>query len=112
MRLIAVLLLSLITVYWTVFAGYLLFLPESSPFATLGVAIGAACLVIAGLYGLVLWGTAKRIRWLHIAAIVVAALGALQLVIAQTWDVWALALANTAALVLLALTIPRSVKKA
>jgi hypothetical protein len=112
MRLVAVLLLGLITAYWAVFTVYLLFLPDSSPFATLGVAMGAGCLIIAGLYGLVLWGTAKRIRWLHIAAIAVNALGALQLFVAQTGDVWALAAVNLAALVLLALTIPRSAPKA
>ena len=112
MRLVAVLLLGLITAYWAVFTVYLLFLPDNSPFAALGVALGAGCLIIAGLYGLVLWGTAKRIRWLHIAAIVVTALGVLQLFVAQTGDVWALAAVNLAALVLLALTIPRPALKA
>ena len=112
MRLIAVLLLGLITGYWAVFTVYLLSLPEGSPGATYAVLVGACCLIIAGIYGAVLWGTAKRTRWLHISAIAVTALGVVQVLFAHTWDVEVLATVNLAALVLVALTIPRSAKKA
>lgn len=108
MRLIAVLLLGLITAFWGVYAIYLLFLPEGSAGATLLVLFGTAYLVGAGLYALVTWGTAKRSRALHIGAIVLTALGAFQVASgAGVWSNWAITAANLAALVLLAFTIPR-----
>jgi hypothetical protein len=108
MRLIAVLLLALITAFWGVYAIYLLFLPEGSAGATFFVLLGAAYLLGAGLYALITWGTAKRMRALHIGAIVVTALGSLQFFSGvNEWTNWLVTVANLAALVLLALTIPR-----
>jgi hypothetical protein len=109
MRLIAVLLLSLLTGYWGVFAIYLLFLPEGSPAATLFVLRGTAFLIVAGIYALVAWGTARRSRALHITAIVVVALGSLQFISGiDSWIIWLITVANLASLVLLALTMPRA----
>jgi hypothetical protein len=112
MRLIAVLLLSLITAFWGVYAIILIFLPEGSPVAAIGVLVGAACLVLAGLYALATWGVAKRSRGLHITAVVISALGLFQPMLGQTWDVWALSAANLITLILLALTIPVAKPKA
>lgn len=111
MRLFAVLILIPITAYWGIYALYLLFRPEGSLGATLAVVLGAVCLVIGGLYALATWGTAKRMRGLHIMAIVMAALGVAELALGHTVDVIVLAVLNTIALVLLALTIPRSKPK-
>jgi len=127
MRLIAVLLLSLITAYWAVFAIFLLFLPEGSTGATVFVLLGAARLLGAGIYALVTWGTAKRSRPLHIAAIVVSALGTLlfltgvpiqaDILVAWvgladmavlTWLSVLVAAANLVAVALLSLTIPKA----
>ena len=110
MRLFAVLIP--ITAYWAIYALYLLFLPEGTPGATLAVVLGAVCLVLAGLYALATWGTAKRKRGLHILALVMTVLGVSELFIAQTLDVLVLAPVNLIALVLLARTIPRGVAKA
>lgn len=111
MRLFAVLILIPITAYWAIYALYLLFLPEGTPGATLGVIIGAAFLVVGGLYALATWGTAKCKRGLHILAIVMTVLGVSEVFILQTLDVLVLAPLNLIALVLLALTIPRGVAK-
>lgn len=109
MRLLAVLIMVLITAYWAVWALQLLFLPEGSPGATAAVIAGAGLLVFAALYALVTWGTAKRIRWLHIAAIVMAALGLMQPFSGLGWINWLIFVASLAATVLLVLTVPRSV---
>jgi hypothetical protein len=115
MRLIAVILLSLITAYWAGFAIYLLFLPEGSTGASLGVLYGAICLVAGWAYALAAWGTAKRIRGLHVLAIVVAGLGIvfdiLAIFVQGTVDVWMLTALGVAAVVLLAQTFPRPVAK-
>lgn len=111
MRLFAVLLLIPVTAFWGIYAIYLLFRPEGSLGATLAVVLGAVCLVIGGLYALATWGTAKRIRGLHIMAIVMAALGVAELAVGHTWDVIVLSVINAVALVLLALTIPRGKPK-
>lgn len=109
MRLAAVVVLSLITAYWAVYALVLLFLPEEGLAAQLAVLVGAAYLVIAAAYALVTWGVFKRGRVRHILGIVVTVLGALQPALGQvTPVVWTLAVANLLAVVLLALTIPRS----
>ncbi len=113
MRLFAFLVMALITAYWGVSALYLLFLPEGTPGATAGVVIGAVLLVTAGLYALATWGVFTIRRGLHILAIVLTALGLLQpLASTASWVNWVLAVANLAALVLLALTIPRGKPKA
>lgn len=115
MRLIAVILLSLMTAYWAIYALYLLFLPDGAPGATVGVLWGAICLAVAALTALVTWGTATRKWGLHILAIVVSALGMLPGVLALlskgTWDVYAFSAVSLAALVLLIGTVPRPVKK-
>ncbi len=114
MRLIAVILLSLITAYWGGWAIFLLFQPEGAAGATVSVLYGAICLVAGGLYALAAWGTAKRIRGLHVLAIVVAVLGLIASILAifslATADVWMLAALGVAALALLAQTIPRAEK--
>jgi len=106
MRLLVVVILGLITAYWAVYAIYLLFLPEGSAGATAAVLFGAICLVIAGVYAFVAWGTAKRSRGLHIAALVVSVLGVLGLALGQTVDVMILSAVNLVAAVLLSQTIP------
>lgn len=108
MRLAAVAVLSLITVYWGVYAIVLLFLPEEGLVAQAAVLIGGIFLVVAAAYAFVTWGVFKRGRIRHVIAIVVAALGALQPALGQPNPaVWALCVANVLAVVLLALTIPR-----
>lgn len=125
-RLIAVLVLGLLTAYWGVYALILLFLPDNAYAAAGAVLFGAVCLVVAGLLALATWGTAKRIRGLHIFAVVVtatmAALFAIGLALtfggktmvsiaAVPVDVWVFGVANLVGLVLLSLTIPRRVEK-
>lgn len=112
LRLLAVLVLGMIVAYWGIYAIYLLFLPEGSPGAIVAVMIGAACLILAGIYALITWGTAKRIRGLHIAAIVVTALAVFSPFGGQAWDVWLVAAVNLVALVMLAMSIPHKVVKA
>ncbi len=108
MRLAAVAVLGLITVYWAGYALVLLFLPEEGLIAQAAVLIGAVFLLIAAVYAVITWGVFKRGRVRHVVAIVVAALGALQPALGQLNPaVWALCVANVAAVVLLVLTIPR-----
>ncbi len=111
MRLIAVVLLSLVIAYWGGYAVYLLFRPEGSPGATLGVLLGGICLAIGALYALATWGVATHRRGLHIAAIVLTALGVASVFVGRTADVWILATVNVIALVLLTQSIPRPVGK-
>lgn len=126
MRLVAVILLSLITFYWAGYALYLLFLPDGSAGATAAVAIGTVCLLVAGLYALVMWGTMKVKRGLHLAAIILTGLwlavvavgsvmsiaGLLAIHLSSVpWDVWLLTAVNLACLVLLARTIPQRRRK-
>jgi hypothetical protein len=113
MRLIAVLLLGLVTAYWAVLAVWLLFLPEGMQGATAAVVMGALSLVWAGLNGLATWGVFARRRGLHFVAIVVAALGLLQPASDVTyWLSWLLFTVSLATVALLAATIPRGVAKA
>ncbi len=125
-RLIAVLLMGLITAYWGVYAVILLFLPDNAYAAAGAVLFGAVCLVIASLWALATWGTARRIRGLHVFALVLTALSTVLVAIGFVItlgggtvvslgrvpvDVWVLSVANLATLVLLAMTIPRRVTK-
>jgi hypothetical protein len=112
MRLIAVLLLGLITAFWAVNALVLLFLPEGALGATFSVLIGAVNLVFAALYALSTWGVVKRSRSLHIFAIVMAVLGVTQPAAGPgVWLNWVLAVISLAAVVLLSQTIPHRVTK-
>jgi hypothetical protein len=126
MRLIAVMLLSLITFYWAGYSLYLLFLPDGAAGATTAVVIGGVCLLVAAIYAFTTWGTLKVKRGLHLAAVVVVGLwlgavaaasvmsiaGLLAVPLSVVpWDVWLLTAVNLAALVLLVRTIPSRTKK-
>lgn len=102
------LLLGLLAAYWAVSAVWLLAQPLDASGALMAGVLGAILVPVAAVYGLVTWGTARRSRGWHLAALVVAALGALlSFTTAMSWQNVALAAVNLAVLVLLALTIPR-----
>lgn len=108
MRLVAVVLLGLITGYLVVNAFALMLLPETTIGAAYAVWIGVAVLAIAVCYGLSTWWVARRQRWGHIIAIVVAGLGFLLSFGTVTgWVMWVAALLQVLTLVLLVLTVPR-----
>jgi hypothetical protein len=108
MRLIAVILLGLITGYLVVNAFALMLLPETIVGAVYAVWFGVAVLAIAVLYGLSTWWVALRRRPGHLVAIVVAGLGFLLSFGTLTgWAMWLAAVVQVAALVLLILTVPR-----
>lgn len=108
MRLLAVILLGLITGYLTVTAFALMLLPETTVGAMYAVWIGVAVLAIAGCYGLSAWWVARRKRWGHIVALVVAGLGFLLSFGTVTgWFMWVAAALQVLTLVLMALTVPR-----
>lgn len=108
MRLVAVVLLGLIAGYLVVNAFALMLLPETTVGAAYAVGFGVAVLFIAVLYGLSAWLVARRVRWGHIAAIVVSGLGfLLSFGTVSGWVMWVAALVQVVALVLLILTVPR-----
>ncbi len=108
MRLVAVVLLGLITGYLVVNAFALMLLPETTVGAAYAVWFGVAVLAIAVFYGLSAWWVARRARRGHIIAIVVAGLGfLLSFGTLPGWLMWAAAILQLAALVLLVLTVPR-----
>ena len=108
MRLVAVVLLGLITGYLVVNAFALMLLPEATVGAAYAVGFGVALLAIGLLYGLSAWWVARRQRWGHIVAIVVAGLGfVLSFGTLGGWVMWVAAVVQVAMLVLLVLTVPQ-----
>jgi hypothetical protein len=108
MRLVAVVLLGLITGYLVVNAFALMLLPETTVGAAYAVWIGVALLLIGALYGASAWWVARRSFPGHIAAIVVAVLGfLLSFGTLSSWVAWVAAGLQLVALLLLALTVPR-----
>ena len=108
MRLVAVVLLGLITGYLVVNAFALMLLPETTVGAVYAVWFGVVALVTGVLYGLSAWWVARRSRGGHIAAIVVVGLGFLLSFGTVTgWVMWVAAVVQLVALVLLILTVPR-----
>jgi hypothetical protein len=108
LRLVAVVLLGLITGYLVVNAFGLMLLAETAVGAVYAVWIGVVLLAIGVLYGLSAWWVARRLRWGHIVAIVVTGLGfLLSFGTLAGWAMWVAALLQLATLLLLVLTVPR-----
>lgn len=108
MRLVAVVLLGLITGYLLINAFGLMLLPETTAGAVYAVWIGVVLLVIGLLYGLSAWWVARRRRGGHLVAVVVVGLGfLLSFGTLAGWAMWVAAIVQLAALLLLVLTVPR-----
>jgi hypothetical protein len=108
MRLVAVVLLGLITGYLVVNAFALMLLPETTVGAVYAVWIGVVLLLIGALYGVSTWWVARRSFPGHVVAIIVAVLGfLLSFGTLSGWVAWVAAALQFVALLLLALTVPR-----
>lgn len=106
LRLVAVLLLGVLTALYLVFAVRLYVVPAVDPVVT-GL-IGVAFAVVAVVYGVLTRAVAKQSRVGHVIAIVVAALGALlSISVGMEWLDWVVLLVNLGAFGVLLGCVPR-----